>query len=352
MVGALLGRFLRGLLRTLVWVACAGIPAVVCALARAVRALARDLAHAAWKFARELACLIRELPRMLACAARALVRAATHLDLCLRRRDVVLPRRDPAGWSDPPAPSLEQIYPTPGASAETCLVRMGGRVGKLALTPAAEERLLVERRVLASLAPARFFPREYGLERVRDDRAPGGMALCLREEYIEGENLAHYLARVEGDGGRVESLDAIALLAQLLRALSLVHAAGWVHRDLHPRNVIVMSDGRARIVDFGCAALVEECERGLHRERIVSLGYEPPESASYGPWSPASDVYSACVIGVRLLYGEAGIPARDDSPIACFLRRGTSVPPSCRYADAAAAYRALGASVPGLCAAG
>lgn len=359
MVGALLGRFLRVLLRTFVWVACVAVPniarklarvALLLArgLARAARALARDLVHSTWEFARELACLVRGLPRMATCAAQALARAATRLDLRLRRRDVSLPRPGAAAWPDASVPPLEQIYPSPGASAETRLVRMGERVGKLALTPAAEERLLVEHRVLGLLAPAGFFPREYGLERVRDGHASGGEALCLREEYVEGESLACYLGRVEAGECRLESLDAIALLAQLLFALSLVHGAGWIHRDLHPRNVIVAPDGRVRVVDFGCAALAEECKRGLHRERIISLGFEPPESASYGPWSPASDVYSACAIGARLLYGEAGVPASDDSPLGCFLRRGTSIPPSCRYPDAGAAYRALAAAVPGL----
>ena len=338
MVGALLRRFLRGLLRAFAWVVCVGIPAV-----------ARKLPHVIWELARELVRLAHEMTRMAMRAARALARAASRLDLRLRRRDVALPCPGAAACSEASAPALEQIYPSLGASAETRLVRMGGRVGKLALTPAAEECLLVEHRVLGLLAPARFFPRGYGLERVRDDCAPGGTALCLREEYVEGESLASYLGRIEAGGCRLESFDAIAFLAQLLFALSLVHDAGWIHRDLHPRNVMVVPDGRVRIVDFGCAAPVEECERGLHRERIVSLGFEPPESASYGPWSPASDVYSACAIGARLLYGEAGVPASDDSPLGCFLRRGMSIPPSSRYPDAGAAYRALVAAVPGLC---
>ena len=119
MVGALLGRLLRVLLRTFVWVACVAVPniarklarvALLLArgLARAARALARDLVHSAWEFARELACLVRGLPRMATCAAQALARAATRLDLRLRRRDVSLPRLGAATWPDASAPPLER----------------------------------------------------------------------------------------------------------------------------------------------------------------------------------------------------------------------------------------------------
>ena len=128
MVRALLRRFLRVLLRTLVWVACVAVPniarklarvALLLArgLARAARALARDLAHSTWEFARELMCLVRGLPRMATCAAQVLARAATCLDLRLRRRDVSLPRPGAAAWLGASAPPLQATRPVSSTDA-------------------------------------------------------------------------------------------------------------------------------------------------------------------------------------------------------------------------------------------
>ncbi len=288
-------------------------------------------------------------------AARKTRLLAHRADLWLHRRNVALPLRDPSEQAaerlmthvvrpqvapDPEA-ELEQIYPAPGANAETRLVRMGSRVGKVALTPAAEARLLTEFRALSSLEGSRFFPQAYDICRVRDERAPSGEALCLSEEFIEGESLAHYLKRIEAGGLRVEPLDAVGLLMQLLYALSVAQSAGWVHRDVHPRNVIVMADGRVRLVDLGCAVPAAECANGLHREKILSLGYQPPESETFGPWGFASDVYSACAICARMLYGQVAAPTHDPSPLGQFLTRGMAVNPQERYRNAQEAYRAL-----------
>lgn len=319
--------------------------------------------------ARPVATLARTATKLLACVAKAIVwlalegapslarkaRLLAHrANLWLHRRNVALPLRDPSEQAaerlmahairpqmPPDDTDLEQIYPAAGASAETRLVRMGGRVGKEALTPAAEERLLTEFRALSSLEGSKFYPQVFGLSRIQDEKAPSGEALCLAEEFIEGEDLAHYLARIEGSGRRVDPTDAVGLLAQLLYALSVAHSAGWVHRDVHPKNVVVMADGRVKIVDLGCAVLAQECANGLHREKILSLGYEPPESAQYGPWSFASDVYSACAICARLLYGQATPPASDTSPVGRFLMRGMAALPQERYRNAQEAYRAL-----------
>ena len=262
-----------------------------------------------------------------------------------------LPARAAPGGTSPvtlvgPAremPRVALLYPADRARpAQTLVYRMGGAVGKVALGPSAEARLANEYAVLSGpLGSSRFFPRVYGIGRVRGAGLPPGGALCLREEFVEGLDLGAYARRCAERGWRTGPRDVAGLLAQLLSALARVHEAGWVHRDLHPGNVVVSADGTLRLIDFGVAARADECAAGLHREGIVSRGFEPPESAAGGPWSPASDVYSACLMASELLKGAAGAEAPPSPAFRAFLDRGLSADPGLRWEDGRAALEAL-----------
>ena len=235
------------------------------------------------------------------------------------------------------------LYPLdPAQATPTRVYRMGRAVGKVALTPDAEARLANEFAVLfGPLGASRAFPQVYGLGRVHGAGLPEGGALCLREEYVEGLDLGAYARRCSERGWRMGPEDVAGLLAQLLGALARVHEAGWVHRDLHPGNVVVCPDGTLRLIDFGVAARADECAAGLHREWIVSRGFEPPESAAGGPWSPASDVYSACLLASSLLKGATGGDARPSGALRAFLARGLEGDPGRRWASGREALEAL-----------
>src|SRR5207237_10134293 len=68
-------------------------------------------------------------------------------------------------------------------------------------------------------------------------------------EYVEGESLAELLAR----RGRLAPERAIALVAQAARGIAHAHAAGVVHRDVKPHNLLVAADGTVKVADFGVA---------------------------------------------------------------------------------------------------
>ena len=77
--------------------------------------------------------------------------------------------------------------------------------------------------------------------------------LFLSMEYVDGEDLATLLRRI----GRLPEEKAVQLAQQMCAGLQAAHEQGIVHRDLKPANVMIDGRGRARITDFGLAAVAE-----------------------------------------------------------------------------------------------
>ncbi len=94
--------------------------------------------------------------------------------------------------------------------------------------------------------------------------------LFLTMELVEGESLAERLARV----GRLSEEETVAIAQDVCAGLEAAHAAGVVHRDLKPDNVLLASDGRAVLTDFGIASARLDTE---HRKRTVGVMVGTPE---------------------------------------------------------------------------
>jgi len=111
---------------------------------------------------------------------------------------------------------------------------------------------------------------------------------------------------------------AMTLLRQILRGLSALHELGIVHRDLKPGNILLTRrrNGRVRISDLGMAA-INGHRLDVAGEGIGTRGYAAPELvADSRVTDPAIDVYSAGVIGFRMLTGRRpGSDERDPSQV-------------------------------------
>jgi eukaryotic-like serine/threonine-protein kinase len=151
-------------------------------------------------------------------------------------------------------------------------------------------------------------------------------------EYVEGATLGHRSADGTSDGPRV---DSETLARELLDALGHIHAAGIVHRDVKPANVLVGGDGRPRLTDFGIAQADDSTGLTETGQVIGTLKYLAPEVARGGPATPQSDLYS---LGVLL----SEVSGDDKSPSLARLIDWLMAPdPSQRPSSAAQALSAL-----------
>lgn len=135
--------------------------------------------------------------------------------------------------------------------------------------------------------------------------------LFIAMELVDGHSVAAEIGR----RGPLQPARAAAVAAGVLDALDVTHAAGIVHRDVKPSNVMLADDGDVKLLDFGIAAQLDAAA-GLTATGTVigTAAYLSPERVTGQPASPRSDLYAVGVLLYEMLTGEP--PFHGDSPIA------------------------------------
>src|SRR5215475_10975231 len=124
---------------------------------------------------------------------------------------------------------------------------------------------------------------------------------CLVMELVRGRSLKEVIAQQ----GRLDPVATARIGRQIAAALGVAHRAGIIHRDVKPANVLIASDGTAKLTDFGIAR--DEGDAGLTSTGtfIGTPNFVAPEVALGGNHSPASDVWA---LGAMLYSAVEGVP--------------------------------------------
>ncbi|MGQ7295586.1 Stk1 family PASTA domain-containing Ser/Thr kinase [Quadrisphaera sp. KR29] len=161
------------------------------------------------------------------------------------------------------------------------------------------------------------------------DQGASDSTVYLAMEYIPGRTLRDLVAA----SAPLTLGDALDLIEEVLDGLAAAHAAGLVHRDVKPENVLVGDDGRLRVADFGLARAATTATGGATSTLIGTVGYLAPELVLDGASDERADVYAAGVVLYELLTGRApfagGAPAQvafrhvsQDLPLVSEVRPG------------------------------
>ena len=180
---------------------------------------------------------------------------------------------------------------------------IANRGASLTVFPAMDERDGIfdigKARFLKEAKTLSEFVEDGNIVTLRDYFEENGTAYIVME-YLEGEDLSYYAQ----EHGRLEMDEALDLLEPAMLALDKVQKKGLIHRDISPSNIMVLSDGRVKVLDFGSARLQNASgEQSL--TVMLKHGYAPEEQyRPHGEQGPWTDVYAMSATIYKLITGK------------------------------------------------
>jgi hypothetical protein len=210
--------------------------------------------------------------------------------------------------------------------------RLGRRIALKSVPPAAandptvRERLRREARAAATIShPA--VATVFSLDEIDGH-------LLIASEYVPGRTL-----RAELERGPIEGSRAMAIAADIARALAAAHAAGVIHRDLKPENVLITDEGAVKVVDFGIAHVEGADATRLTRDGALvgTPAYMAPEQLVGRAVDARTDIYAAGVLLAEMVSGRHPLsPTVTPLPaqLAPIVERCVQQSPTGRFASA------------------
>jgi len=126
-------------------------------------------------------------------------------------------------------------------------------------------------------------------------------------EYIDGQNLKEIMTRMK----RLPLEIALLIAREVVAGLKYAHSNGLIHRDIKPANIMLSSDGRVMITDFGIAKNHNDLSITATGQMIGSPAYMSPEQAAGRPIDHRCDIFSLGIVLYEIITGEK--PFKGDS---------------------------------------
>lgn len=128
--------------------------------------------------------------------------------------------------------------------------------------------------------------------------------LVIFMEYLEGKPLDQYLRSPDNVPQALSVHDALAIMDQVLAALSHAHENGLVHRDVKPGNIFVAPNGAVKLTDFGIAKIIGQENLETTRMGLGSPSYMAPEQIMGERLDGRTDIYAAGIVLYQMLTGQ------------------------------------------------
>ncbi len=162
--------------------------------------------------------------------------------------------------------------------------------------------------------------------------------LFLVMEYIQGESLSRLLRAMRDKKERIPPRIVTTVMSGALHGLHAAHEArdergeplGIVHRDISPQNVLVGTDGVARVLDFGVAKAAGRIQTTREGQLKGKLAYMAPEQLQ-GHVTRQSDIYAAAIVLWEALTGQRLFGGDNEAAVLGKVLNGTVDPPSRHY---------------------
>ncbi|MCD7922950.1 MAG: Stk1 family PASTA domain-containing Ser/Thr kinase [Clostridiales bacterium] len=131
-------------------------------------------------------------------------------------------------------------------------------------------------------------------------------------EYVAGITLKTYIEKK----GRLNYKETLSIAIQVARGIQAAHAKNIIHRDIKPQNIMISTEGKVKVTDFGIARAVSE--NTIHSDVMGSVHYASPEQARNGYVSNRSDIYSLGIVMYEMVTGR--VPFDGDSTVAVAIK--------------------------------
>ena len=142
------------------------------------------------------------------------------------------------------------------------------------------------------------------------DTCSDGDVEAIVMELVHGSTLRDYL----NEHGALEPGQAVAILAEVADALDTAHRSGVVHRDIKPANILLSTDGRVLVADFGIAKAGDDLT--ATNTTLGTAKYLAPEQVEGGPVDARTDVYALGVVLYEALCGRPPFSADTEAATA------------------------------------